>query len=56
VDDFWHYLATVPMRDYPWWGLVLVFLVPMAMIGLLFGPTWWRTRPQSPKGHIEEES
>jgi hypothetical protein len=44
MGEFWRYLETVPMRDYPWWGLALVFVLPLGLGAAYLGPIWWRTR------------
>jgi hypothetical protein len=44
MREFLHYLAVTPMRDYPWWGMVLLVVVPLAVGAAVLGPTWWRTR------------
>jgi hypothetical protein len=44
VSDFFHYLEVTPMIDYPWWGLILLFLFWAALIGAVFVPFYFDGR------------
>jgi hypothetical protein len=35
MSGFWHYLAVTPLRDYPWWGLVLFGVGDLVLLALM---------------------
>jgi hypothetical protein len=37
MNDFWHYVNTTPMKDYPWWGFILLALFMVAFMVALWG-------------------
>ena len=46
MSNFIHYLQDTPMRDYPWWGIILLVLFFVALLTATFFFAEWVSFPR----------